>query len=195
VRREQAGLGHPGFGAAPAQQRPYADHVQVQSFQEQHREEQPGLAAGKPGAQTAPGAGLIRGERDRPAGHVGITAHLVGVGVVAVVLGDPPAVAEPDQQVAVDPADQVVGTPRAGDLAVADVVPDEPGLGEHDPEKDGDKQLPPGPAERSEHGPSADEQQQVRRDLDAVIGRPPSQQADPLAGPGQLRVVASGRVT
>src|SRR5215468_7496758 len=50
-----------------------------------------------------PGPDLARGERDRPATDVRVAADLVGMGMVAVVLGDPPAVAEPNQEVAVNP--------------------------------------------------------------------------------------------
>jgi hypothetical protein len=106
--------------------------MQVEAFQQQHREEQPGLIAGQPAAEAVPGPGLVRGEGNGPAADVRIAAGLVGVGVVPVVLGRPPAVAEPDQQIAVDAADQVVGALGPGDLAVPSVMPDEPGLGEHD---------------------------------------------------------------
>jgi hypothetical protein len=47
---------------------------------------------------------------------------------MAVVLGDPPAVAEPDQNVAVNPADEAIRTLGAGDLAMPGVVPDEASL-------------------------------------------------------------------
>jgi sugar/nucleoside kinase (ribokinase family) len=67
-------------------------------------------------------ARLVGGEGDRPTGDVGISADLVRVGVVAVVFGDPPAVAEPDQRVAVDPADQVIGALGAGDRAMAGTI-------------------------------------------------------------------------
>jgi hypothetical protein len=74
------------------------------------------------------GPDLAGGERDCPATDVRVAADLVGMGMVAVVLGDPPAVAEPDQKVAVNPADQAVCTFGAGDLAMPGVVPDEAGL-------------------------------------------------------------------
>ena len=64
--------------------------MQVEAFQEQHREEQPRLIAGQPSADPAPGLGLARGEGDGPAADVRIAADLVGVGVVPVVLGRPP---------------------------------------------------------------------------------------------------------
>jgi hypothetical protein len=47
------------------------------------------------------GAGLVGGQSDCSSGDVGVAAGLIGVRVVAIVLGDPPPVAEPDQQVAV----------------------------------------------------------------------------------------------
>jgi hypothetical protein len=143
VRYQQASLAHLDRGGAVPGHRPYTGHVQVQTFQQEHREEQPCLAAGQPDARAVAAAGLVGGESDRPSGDVGVSAGLVGVSVVAIVLGDPPAVAEPDQQVGVDLADQAVNAPRARDLAMAGVVPDEAGLGEHDPQEDGDEHLPP----------------------------------------------------
>jgi len=74
---------------------------------------------------------------------------------------------------------------------MAGVMPDEPGLGEHDREKDGDEELPPGPPEHGKHGPPSGEQEQVQRDLGAVVRGPPPQQPGLLDGAGQLRVVAS----
>ena len=98
----------------------------MKPFQEQHREEQPRLVAAQPGAHPVAALDLAGGERDRPAPDVRVAADLVGMGMVAVVLGDPPAVAEPNQQVAVNPADQAVHALGAGDLAMPGVVPMKP---------------------------------------------------------------------
>ena len=72
------------------------------------------------------------GERQRADRDVGVLVLVVGVGVVTVVLVDPPAVAQPDGQVAVQQADHVVGPPGPEDLPVPGVVADEPELGEHE---------------------------------------------------------------
>ena len=124
---------------------------------------------GQPAADPAPGPCLSRGEGDRPATDVGVPASLVGAGVVPVVLSGPPPVAEPDQQVAMDPAEQVAGALGTGDLPVAGVVADEPRLGEHHGQEDCHQQLPPGGPQQEEHGPPGSEQDEVYADLDAVV--------------------------
>jgi hypothetical protein len=162
--------------ATAAKQGAYPGDIQMYALQEQHGEEQPRLVSGQPLSYPVPGPHLVRGERDRRASDVRVTADLVGVGVVTVVLGGPPAVAKADQQVAVDAADQVVSALGAGDLAMAGVVPDEPGLGEHDPEEYCHQHLPPGSAEQEEHGPAAEQQKKVDTDLNAVVNGAPVQQ-------------------
>jgi hypothetical protein len=73
---------------------------------------------------------------------------------------------------------------------MARVVPDETGLGEHDPQEDGDEHLPPRPPEQRERGPAAGQQEQVHRDFGAVVTRPPTEKACPTDRAGQLRVLA-----
>ncbi|GAA4364654.1 hypothetical protein GCM10023088_09160 [Actinomadura verrucosospora] len=157
------------------EQCPDARQVQVESFQEQHREEQPGLAAGQPYAESAAGLGVVAGEGDRAGGDVGVAVDLVGVGVVLVVLGDPPAVAETDQQVAVQPSKQDVDPLGTGDLLVARVVAEERGLGERGRQERRHRELPPGRADQHEGGPARGEEQQVRRGLHPVVAGPPGQ--------------------
>ena len=82
-----------------------------------------------------------------PGRDVVVGADLVGVGVVARVLVHPPAVAEPDHEVAGDARGPLVGLARREDLAVRAVVGEERGLGEEDAEQRRDRQLPPGLAE------------------------------------------------
>jgi hypothetical protein len=62
---------------------------------------------------------------------------------MAVVLAGPPAVAQPDAEIANQDAEEVADPPGAGDLPVPGVVAHEPGLGEHDRQERGDRQLPP----------------------------------------------------
>jgi hypothetical protein len=150
--------------------------VQMKPFQEQHREEQPRLVAAQPGTQPVAGLDLGGGERDRPATDVRVAADLVGMGMTAVVLGDPPAVAEPNQEIAVNPADQAVRTLGAGDLAMPGVVPDEASLGEHHRQEDRDHHLPRLP-EHGERSPAGVQQHQVQADLEAVVDWPPPEQA------------------
>src|SRR4029453_19345485 len=108
-----------------------------------------------------------------------------------VVLVDPPAVAQPDQQVGVDDADAVVGPPRAEDLPVPGVMAGEAELGEDDPEEPGGEQLPPRLAEEEEDRPPGGEQEPVQPDLRGVVPRPAVEQARLPDPPGQLRVVAA----
>src|SRR5215211_8656000 len=98
-----------------------AGQVQVSRLQQQQREEQPALGAGDQPDQPVLGAGLVGGEGERGDADVGVQVLMVGVAVVGVVLGDPPAEADPNQQVGVEEPDQVVGPPGPEELAVAGV--------------------------------------------------------------------------
>ena len=89
-----------------------------------------------------------RGQRD-----VGVGALLVRVGVVAVVLALPPAVADPDQQVRDDQADPVVPPPGLEDLPVGGVVAEERDLGHQNREDHGAGELPPAVADAGRSPP------------------------------------------
>jgi len=58
-----------------------------------------GVVRDPPPDPAAPGTGLRLGEHDPTGDDVRVAIDVVGVGVVAVVLLDPPALAQPDQQV------------------------------------------------------------------------------------------------
>ena len=158
-------------------------------LQQQQREEQPGLVAGEQPDQPVPGAGLAVGEGQRGDADVGVQVLVVGVGVVGVVLGDPPAEADPDQQVGVQQADPVVGGSGAGDLAVAGVVADKGELGEHHRQVGGGDQLPPGVPDDGEGGPAGGQQGQVEADPGGVPAAPALQQAGLFDLPRQLGVL------
>jgi hypothetical protein len=83
------------------------------------------------------GLHLVAGVGQRPRLEIGVLARLIGVGVVSVVLVEPPAEAESGAQVGQHHADGVVALPVPADLAVAGVVGDEAelGQGEGDPER------------------------------------------------------------
>ena len=117
--------------------------MQADRFAEQQREEQIGLVAEDQPGQATAGLRLGRGESQHVHRDVWICAFGVGVGVMAAVLGDPPAVAEPDAEIAVQNAEDVTDLPGAGDLPVPGVVAQEPGLSEHDGQECGYGQLPP----------------------------------------------------
>ena len=138
--------------------------------------------------------GLPGGERQRADVDIGILVLGVGVGVVAVVLVDPPAVAQPDGQVAVHEADQVVGPLRPEDLPVPGVVADEPDLGEHHRQERGDRELPPRVPEEHERRPPAGQQRAGDGDLRQVVPGPPPQQAGGLDPVQQVREIAPARL-
>jgi hypothetical protein len=123
--------------------------------------------------------------------EVGVVVLVVGVGVVAAVLADPPAVAQADQA-AVEEADGVVGAPPAEDLLVPGVVADErhvrPDHGQHH----GREELPPGVAEERERGPGGGQRGERHPDLDGVVHRPPVEQARLADDAAQIGEVAAG---
>jgi hypothetical protein len=94
-----------------------------------------------------------------------------------VVLGHPPAVAQPDAEVAVQDADDVIGLPGPEDLPVPGIVTQEADLGEHDGQVSGHGQLPPRVADQDEGGPPAGQQRGRDADLPRVIARAAVQQA------------------
>lgn len=120
--------------------------MQVECFQEQHGKEQQRLMTSQPSTGSYARAGIASmqiGQGERTTADVGIATDLVGVGVVPVVLGDPPAVTESDQEIAVQAADQDVDAFRPRYLVMPSVMPDEGGLSEHHREEHSDQQLPP----------------------------------------------------
>src|SRR5262249_7159419 len=120
-----------------------ACYVQADRFAEEQWEEQVGLVAEDQPGQAPAGVRLGRGECQHAHRDVWVCAFSVGVGVMAAVLGDPPAVAEPDAEIAVQNAEDVADLPGAGDLPVPGVVAQEPGLSEHNGQEPGYGQLPP----------------------------------------------------
>src|SRR5215207_4771080 len=120
-----------------------------------------GLGAGDHPGQAVFAAGLGGGEGEHGDADVGVQVLVVGVGVVGVVLGHPPAKADPDQQVAMDQPDQVVGPAAAEDLTVAGVVADKGQLGRHHGKVGGHQQLPPGRTQQDKGGQAGGQQAQV----------------------------------
>jgi hypothetical protein len=66
------------------------------------------------------------------------------------------------------------------------------GRPEHHRQEDRDQHLPLRLPEHGECSPAGGQQHQVQADLEAVVDRPPPEQARPLHSPRHLRVVASG---
>jgi hypothetical protein len=167
-----------------------AGQVQVGRFQQQQGEEQPGLVAGDEADQPVFGVGLVGGESERGDADVGVQVFVVGVGVVAVVLGHPPVEAHPAEQVGVQQADPVVGPPGPEDLPVPGVVADEGDLGEDDRQEGSRGQLPPRLPDDGEGDPPGGQQGQVETDPGPIPAPPAVQQAGLLDLPRQLGVLA-----
>ena len=165
--------------------------MQADRFAEQQREEQVRLVAERQPGHAPAGARLRGGEGQRTDGDVRIRAFLVGVRVMAVVLVDPPAVAQPDAQVAEQDAEDVAGPPGAENLPVPGVVAQEPDLGEDHRQERGHRQLPPRVAHHHKDGPSGGQRRGGGRDLPGVVPGAPLQQPRLLDLPGQLRVLAA----
>ena len=80
--------------------------MQVECLEQQERKEQRGLVPRQPGRRASPRGCLGRVEHENAGQHVRISLEVVRVGVMGVVLVDPPAVAESVQQVGVQQAEQ-----------------------------------------------------------------------------------------
>src|SRR4029453_9691793 len=188
MQQEQQRLDHGGPAGVPDGGLG-AGHVQLGSLQQQQWKEQVGLIAGDHPAKAPLVAGLSGGERQGRDVDVGIQVLVVGVAVGGGGLGAPPAEADPDQQVGMDQADQVVGAAAAEDLPVAGVVADEGDLGADDPQVGGGHKLPPGVLQGDKGCSSGGEQAEVQADLGGVVPVPPIQQTGLLDLPGELGVV------
>ena len=116
---------------------------------------------------------------------------LVGVRVMTVVLAHPPAVAQPDTQVAEQDAGDVTGPPGAEHLPVPGVMAQKPDLGEDHRQERGHRQLPPRVAHHHEGRPSGRQHPDGDRDLPGVVPRAPLQQPGLLDLPGQLCILAA----
>src|ERR1700727_74697 len=99
--------------------------------------------------------------------------------VVSVVLGYPPAKAQPDERVRHDEAEQAIALARAENLLVSRVMADEAQLGEHDPHQRGDGEDGPRVADNEEQGPSSEEGEDRQGDLHPVVARSAVEQAHP----------------
>ena len=111
--------------------------------------------------------------------------------MMAVVLVNPPAAAQPDSQVAEQDAGDIAGPAGAENLPVPGVVAQEPDLGEDHRQEHGHRELPPRVARHDEDGPSGGQHPDGEGDLPGVVARPPLQQPGFLDLPRQLRVLAA----
>ena len=173
---------------------PDGGHVQVQALEEQQREEQARLVTDDEPPHRAPigVVGLRGGEREDPQVDVRVPVLVVGVRMVGVVLADPPAVPESDQQVPVQVPDDVVAPPAREDLTVARVVADEPELHEQHREHRRGEQLPPGITDHHEGRHGAREQHRRPEDPAQVVTAPAIHQPGASDLTEQFRVRPAG---
>src|ERR1700691_2966992 len=94
-----------------------------------------------------------------------------------VVLIDPPAVAQPDAQIAEHQAQDVADPLEPGDLIVTSVVAQEANLGEYHGEEHGHGKLPPRVTHHDEGGPADSQQKDGRGDPPGVTPWSPFHQA------------------
>jgi hypothetical protein len=91
------------------------------------------------------------------------------MGMVGVVLVNPPAEAQPDEHVSYGEAEQA----SAEHLVVPRIMADEAELGEDDPRQCGDGEGRPGVADDNEQDPSSQEGEDRQGDLQSVVAGPP----------------------
>ena len=95
------------------------EYVHTAASQQQEREEERRLPACQPRCErAAPVSRRVRRGQGDPLADIGVAAHLVGMRMVSVVLGNPPAKAQPDERVPHDEAEQAIAAALAENLVV-----------------------------------------------------------------------------
>ena len=114
--------------------------------------------------------------------------------MVSVVLGNPPAEAQPDERVPHDEAEQAIAPARAENLVVSRIMADEAQLGEHHSDQRGDGEGRPRVADDDEQDPCREEGEDRQGDLDPVVAWPAVEQADRPYLPGQYMKASRRRI-
>jgi hypothetical protein len=96
--------------------------------------------------------------------------------MVSVVLGNPPAEAQPDERVGHDEPEHLIAPARAENLVVPCIMADEAQLGEHHPHQWGDGEGHPRVADHDEQRPSGEEREDRQGDLHPVVAGPAVEQ-------------------
>ena len=109
---------------------------------------------------------------------------------MTVVLGDPSATAQTDDQIAEQKAGHVAGPLRAENLPVPGVMAQEADLGEHHGQERGHPQLPPRVTHQDQGPRPGGQQHRGGRDLPELVTRAALQQPGLHDLTGQLRVCA-----
>ncbi len=183
----------PLLGPDPSlQQRPDAGGVEVEPLEGQQGKEEPALVADEPARQAAAPLDLAGGEGEGTRGDVRVEALLVGGDVVTVVLGLPPAVAQPREPDGHDPGRRVVPDRRAEDLPMCRVVTEEPELGHQQAQRRREQQLEPRVAEDQEAGSDGEPRPDAERDQGPVVAVATLKQVAGADGRRQLGVEVRG---
>ncbi len=187
--QQQGGQGSLSDGLLP--QVLEAGDLQGDAFEEQHREEQPGLVAGEPAGEALALRRLLLGPDEGADADVRILVDVVRVGVVAYVLVVPPRLVHAEQEVGVDQADRPAHPPVTGYLGMTGVVPDEGGTGPDDGQGQGEQEGPPGVPEEDQCGDHRAQCEQIGGDACRVPAGAPFEESLPPDGPQQWREVTS----
>ena len=195
--REQPDLPGPALGGPgqvlAAGQRVDARAVQADGLEQQHGYQQVSLVTEDQPLQAGTGPCAAAGEGQHADHDVGVLALGVRVGVVPVVLADPPAVAEAGGEVAAEDAERVVGLPAGKDLPVACVVAEEADLAEDDGQEHRHAELVPRVTDEHERRPAGHERRRRQGDLGVVIRHSPVEQMRLAHLAGQLGVLTAAR--
>ncbi|CAO0826116.1 hypothetical protein SMICM17S_09175 [Streptomyces microflavus] len=195
VQREMRGHQHGRHGPLPrrlAAQVLEPVDLQRDAFEQQHREEQPGLVAGQPAGESFALRRLLLGPDQGADADVRVLVDVVGVGVVTYVLVVPPRLVHTEEQVAVHQADQPVGLTATGYLGVARVMGDERRPGPQDRQRKGQEQAPPCVAQQDERCDHPAQGHQIGRDAQRIAAGAPFKEALPLHGTQQRGEIAAG---
>ena len=192
MQHEERGLHRRGTVSPPRKPRD-PQYVHTAASQQHEGEEERRLPARQPRChRAAPVSRRVRRGQDGSVADIRVAAHFVGMRVVGVVLGNPPAEAEPDEHVPHDEAEQAIAPARTENLVVSRVMADEGQLGEHHPHHRGHGQGRPRVAGHDEQRPSSEEGGDRQGDLHPVVARPAVEQTDRPYLPRQ-RMKASRR--
>ena len=176
MQHDERGFYRRGTVSSP-QKPPDAEYVHTAASQQHKREEERRLPACQPRCErSAPVSRRVRRDQGDSVADIGVAAHLVGMRMVSVVLGNPPAKAQPDESVRHDEAEQAIAPARAENLVVPRIMADEAQLGERYPRQRGDGEGRPRVADHDEQGPSSEESDDRQGDLHPVVARPAVEQ-------------------
>jgi len=153
------------------------EYVHAAAAQQHEGEEERRLPSCQPRCEkTAPVPRRVSGGQGDAFADIGVAAHLVGMRMVSIVLGHPPAKAQPDERVGHDEPEHLIAPARAENLVVPGIMADEAQLGEHHPHQWGDGEGQPRVADHDEQGPSGEEGEDRQGDLHPVVAGPALEQ-------------------